>query len=296
MELEQLEYFYTLAKLEHVTNAAKQLSISQPALSRSIKRLENELGVPLFDRQGKKLVLNKYGQTFLSRVESILKEYEQGLKEINEMMEPLSGEISLGFLFTLGTVKLPNIIMAFNREYPKIRITFTQGTSYALIDKLKDGDLDICLVATKSDMVDIHAIPLWSEDLFLYVPIDHPFASRKSIHLKELENEPFISISKEYPLRDYIDTLLIDNQIKLRRMFEVGDVATIAGFVAAGLGVSILPDIQGIELNTISKINIANPVTTRNIYLAWHKQRFISPATQKFIDFLTSDKNKKVPT
>ncbi len=107
MEWQQLEYFVTVAKLEHMTRAAEALAISQPALSRSISKLEEELGVPLFDRQGRSIMLNRYGELFLYRVQRMRKEYEKAVLELQELNNPELGDVSLGFLHTLGTSIVP---------------------------------------------------------------------------------------------------------------------------------------------------------------------------------------------
>ena len=120
MEWEQLEYFQTLARIQHVTKAAETLSITQPALSRSIVRLENHLGVPLFDRQGRSIKLNKYGEIFLKTVDSMIREYTEGKEEIQSLLKPDQGEVSLGFLHTLGTTIVPNLIGTFKDNYPTV--------------------------------------------------------------------------------------------------------------------------------------------------------------------------------
>lgn len=146
MEWEQLEYFQTLARIQHVTKAAETLSITQPALSRSIVRLENYLGVPLFDRQGRSITLNKYGERFLKRVDSIIKEFTEGKEEIQSLLQPDQGEVSLGFLHTLGTTIVPNLIGAFKDQYPNVHFQLNQSHSNQLLDKLKSGELDLCLL------------------------------------------------------------------------------------------------------------------------------------------------------
>ena len=122
MEWQRLEYFQTLARVQHMTRAAEQLSISQPALSRSIASLEGEIGVPLFDRQGRTIILNRYGTMFLERVNRIMNEMSDGLNDIQQLINPEQGEITLGFLHTLGTSTVPNIIRAFHDQYPQIII------------------------------------------------------------------------------------------------------------------------------------------------------------------------------
>ncbi len=148
MEWEQLEYFQTLAQMQHVTKAAKSLSITQPALSRSIARLENHLGVPLFDRHGRSITLNQYGHIFLRRVQAMMKEYTEGKEEIQALLKPDQGEVSLGFLHTLGTTLVPDLIGSFQQEYPNIAFQLKQNHSYWLLERLKSGDLDLCLLAS----------------------------------------------------------------------------------------------------------------------------------------------------
>ncbi len=123
MEWNQLEYFQTVARVQHMTHASEILSISQPALSRSIARLEAELGVQLFERQGRSIILNSYGQLFLKRVNRIIKEFHEGKQELKDLLDPEYGMVSLGFLHTLGPEIIPNLIGAFRTHYPKVTLS-----------------------------------------------------------------------------------------------------------------------------------------------------------------------------
>lgn len=197
MEWQQLEYFQTLASLQHVTRAAESLSLSQPALSRSIARLEEELGVPLFDRTGRTIQLNRYGQLFLKRVNRILNEFDESKKELHDLIHPEHGEVAIGFLHTLGTTLIPDLIGAFRAESPFISFELTQNHSYSLLEHLDAGELDLCLVAEPTEMkFPIQWTPLWSEEIFVIVPHGHPLAKAESVTLEEIANEPFISLKK----------------------------------------------------------------------------------------------------
>ena len=120
MEWQQLEYFVTVAKLEHMTRAAEALAISQPALSRSISKLEEELGVPLFDRQGRSIMLNRYGELFLYRVQRMRKEYEKAVLELQELNNPELGDVSLGFTYTWNEycTRLDSCLSSETSPYP----------------------------------------------------------------------------------------------------------------------------------------------------------------------------------
>ncbi|AME06810.1 LysR family transcriptional regulator [Bacillus siamensis] len=282
MEWEQLEYFQTLAQTEHVTKAAKLLSISQPALSRSISRLENHLGVPLFDRQGRSITLNKYGAMFLKRVQTMMKEYTDGREEIQALLQPDQGEVSLGFLHTLGTAIVPDVIKTFRKKHPGIGITLRQNHSYWLLDQLKEGKLDLCLLASTKPEKSIRWVQLWSEELFLYVPKGHRLAHRETVTLDELAEEPFILLKEGYALRMTADQLFEQADIHPKIMFESEEAATAAGFTASGLGVSILPDLKGLDQSNLSKIRISWPKCQRVIGIAWIEGRFLSPVAETF--------------
>ncbi|WP_456270711.1 LysR family transcriptional regulator [Bacillus sp. JZ39] len=288
MEWEQLEYFQTLARMQHVTKAAKSLSITQPALSRSIARLENHLGVPLFDRQGRSISLNQYGHIFLRRVQAMMKEYTKGKEEIQALLKPDQGIVSLGFLHTLGTTLVPDLIGSFQQEYPNIAFQLKQNHSYWLLERLKSGDLDLCLLASIKPEDPIQWIKLWSEELFVFVPNDHPLASRESITLNEIAGERFILLKKGYALRMTVDELFEKANIQPNIMFEGEEAATAAGFVAAGLGISILPDLKGLDQSKITKIRVSWPECQRVIGIAWIKGRFLSPVAETFKQYVIS--------
>lgn len=288
MEWEQLEYFQTLARMQHVTKAAKSLSITQPALSRSIARLENHLGVPLFDRQGRSISLNQYGHIFLRRVQAMMKEYTEGKEEIQALLKPDQGVVSLGFLHTLGTTLVPDLIGSFQQEYPNISFQLKQNHSYWLLERLKSGDLDLCLLASIKPENPIQWIKLWSEELFVFVPNDRPLASRESITLNEIAGERFILLKKGYALRMTVDELFEKANIQPNIMFEGEEATTAAGFVAAGLGISILPDLKGLDQSKITKIRVSWPECQRVIGIAWIKGRFLSPVAETFKQYVIS--------
>ena len=122
MEIEQLKYFKTVATMQHMTRAAEILSISQPALSKSIANIEHVLGVPLFDREGRSIFLNRFGQLFLQSVNIILEEYERILEEFEDIIKPGSGEVSFGFIHTLGMEVVPELIAAISAKSPNLLI------------------------------------------------------------------------------------------------------------------------------------------------------------------------------
>jgi len=286
MEWEQLEYFQTLAREQHVTRAAQILSITQPALSRSIARLESQIGTPLFDRQGRTIKLNKYGELLLKRVDIILKEFEEGKNEIQSLLDPDKGEISLGFLHTLGTAIVPKIIGAFKDKYPQVRFHLKQNHSNWLLDNLQSGDLDLCLLSSFPLESNLAWTPLWQEELYLFFPKNHPLANQESITLEEVAEEPFILMEEGYALRVTIDSIFDQVGIQPNIMFEGEEVTTIAGFVGAGMGISILPDVKSLDQMKIAKVRISSPKCERTIGIASMEGKFLSPIAEKFMQHI----------
>lgn len=287
MEWQQLEYFQTLARMQHVTRAAESLSLSQPALSRSIARLEDELGVPLFSREGRKIALNRYGQLFLLRVNRMLGEYESAKQELQDLVHPESGEVALGFLHTLGTSLIPDLIGAYRAHSPRTSFQLIQNHSYSLLEHLDAGELDICILAEPTETkLSIQWTPLWVEEIYAIVPLDHPLAGSDSIELDELANDSFIFLKKGYALRHTTDQLFQQLGITPYVTFESEEAATVAGLVAAGLGVSLLPNLRGMDKNKIVQIHIREPECQRVIGMAYVEGRYMSPAAARFKDFV----------
>lgn len=287
MEIQQLEYFKVVAETEHMTQAAEMLNISQPALSKSISNIEHEIGVPLFDRQGRSIVLNRYGKLFLESVNHILEEFNKAKQEINGLVRPGYGEVSLGFIHTLGMEVVPELMAHIPEKYPNMKFTLTQASSLNLLNRLEEGVIDLCLSQRiESKTVDIEWIELYKEELFVIVPENHRFASRESICLQEIKDEPFVSIKKGNKLRQIVDVLLEKVGITTNITFEGEDPHTVAGFVSAGHGVSLIPAIKGLKEYNVKKISVSDPICERNIGVSWVAGRYLSPAANQFKNYL----------
>lgn len=297
MELNQLEYFKTLAHINHFTHAAQNIAVSQPALSRSIAKLENELGVPLFDRVGKSIKLTQYGQTFLVHVERALQEISNGRQAIANLSEPDQGVVNLSFLHSLGSYLVPVLLSKFRKQYPKIQFSLNQNNSAFLTNDLVDGEMDLCLCSTLMTTETLGWISLCAEELFVVVPAKHHLAKRKSINLSEIAHEPFITFKPMYGLRLLADQFFETASIRPKITFEGDEIMTVAGLVDANLGVALIPHIPGLEHLNIVFIPVAYPNCSRPLGMAWNTNKFLSPAARKFqqfvIDFFKD--NEKLP-
>lgn len=287
MDLLQLKYFQVVAQLEHMTRAAERLSLAQPSLSQSIAKLEEELGVPLFDRQGRRIHLNQFGRVFLKRVERIFLELDEGKREVADLAGLEQGAIALA---VASTQPLPELLSGFLARYPRVRFRLFQQHSLAtVVQQLERGEIDLCISSPPIERPGITWVPLLKEEIFLLVPAGHPLAGRGSIRLIEAAHEPFIGLKPGHGLRDLMDELCNRAGFVPNVAFEGDETATIRGLVTAGLGVTFL------AAQTLSRwpveqpmvpLRIEEPVCQRTIGLAWVEDRYFSEAARRFQQFV----------
>jgi len=261
--------------------------ITQPALSHSIGKLEEELGVPLFERSGRNVLLNRYGEVFAKRVEAALQEIRRGKREIEELTNPESGTVALAFLHTLGNEFVPALIRAFRDRYPSIQFELCQGSNPFIRQQLEKGACDFCITSPKMEEHGLLWKPLAEEELYVAVPKGHKLAGRKEAELSAINEEPFVGLNPNCGFRSIYDRIFENAGFKPKAAFEAEDLTTAAGFVSAGLGVSLLPCAAGLRMEGISWIEI-KPKCTCTIGLVWKDKRYLSPAAKLFQQFCLS--------
>jgi DNA-binding transcriptional LysR family regulator len=279
-----LKYFQAVAKHEHITKAAQELNISQPALSNTIARLEESLGIELFIRQGRNIRLNSFGKAYLRRVNKAFFELEKGKREVEEMASTDKGTIS--FATTLPSI-LPFLLKDFLELYPNAKFIQSQAfTEKEIIKQLENQEIDICISTFPIINPEIEWLPLVDEEILLSVPSDHRLADRKSIHLKEVANEPFISITPEYYFREMTDNFCRQAGFEPSIVYQISEAGIIQGLVELNLGVTFTPLYLAkyVKLRSV-QLHIEEPTCKRSIGLAWHKGHFISRTVEQFIEF-----------
>ncbi len=286
MEWQQLEYFRVVAKTEHFTKAAQSLAISQPALSRSITQLEEEIGVLLFDRLGRAVRLNSYGEVFLKHVENALGEIDQGIKAVSQLNNPATGVVSLSFLVSLGLNVLPEMIGKFSPLYPEVEFRLYENVTPFIQKDLINGKVDLCLTSPFEKQSGIFWHKLLDEMLFAYLPVNHSLASRANIRLGDLKDDAFIGFKKSYNMRTLLDKFCGQAGFIPEVKFEGGDLATIVGLVSSGLGVTVIPKFSGVDSSKVKCLPITSPICQREIGLAWLEERRLSPSAKLFRDFV----------
>ncbi|GER91072.1 LysR family transcriptional regulator [Dictyobacter vulcani] len=288
MDLLQLRYFQTVARHEHMTRAAEELMIAQPSLSKMIAHLEKELGVPLFDRYGRQIRLNKFGKIFLQKVDHAFFELEEGKRQIQDMAGLEHGQISIA---TVNVNLLADILTGFCSLYPDISFRLYQQPNLTMLDHLEHGEIDLCLASPPIQEPGIDWISLMTEEIFLVVPQKHRLASQQSIELSEVADEAFVNLKPGYGLRDITDQYCREAGFTPKIIFEGDEPAAIRGLVRAGLGLTFTSAVSWQTIlqhpdPAISILRIEKPICQRTIGLAWSKERYISTAVREFRQFI----------
>ncbi|TDT62808.1 LysR family transcriptional regulator [Fonticella tunisiensis] len=287
MNLKHLEYFRVLAKLEHYTLAAEKLSITQPTLTYAISELEKDLGTYLFEKQGRNVRLTKYGRFFLNYVDTALSELEKGEKELRKLVSPSHGTIDLAFIYTLGPHFVPKMIENFfsNEANKNISFNFSQGNTKNIIQGLKAEKFDLAFCSLAKNEPAIDFIPLARQELVLIVSSNHPLAAYDSIDLRDTAPFPFVYYNKESGIRPLIDSLFAKVNITPKIRCEVEEDSAVAGLVSIDYGIAVVPNIWILKHFNVKILPIINPPHKRFIYLAYLKNKYLSPTVHRFKDF-----------
>jgi DNA-binding transcriptional LysR family regulator len=285
LELLQLHYFQTVARLEHMTKAAEELLIAQPSLSKTIARLEEDLGVPLFDRIGRQIRLNPFGQAFLARVERAFMELNEGRRELQDLAGLHEGTITLAV--SIPRI-LPDLLGAFLTQYPRVRLRQLIESTSSMRHRLENGEIDLCISSIPIEGPGIVWRPLMTEEIFLLAPPGHRLAGRNAIPLAEVKDEPFISMNEGYGFRNLTDAFCREAGFTPNIAFEGDEPNIIGSLVRKGFGIAFVPALSIPDVSVPSPVllRITSPTCQRNIGMAWSNRRYLSLAAQRFQQFI----------
>jgi DNA-binding transcriptional LysR family regulator len=278
----RLRQFAVVAREQHVTRAAERLGVSQSTLSRNIARLEADLGVPLFLRTGRAVVLTRAGSALLPYAERAVAEVAAGLAELGKD----AGTVAFAFLHSLGARAVPVLLRDFRAGHPRVRFTLVQDGDEAMLAKLRSGVVDLCLTSPVPAEPGIAARPLAEQRLALVVPAGHRLAGRRRIRLAEAADEEFVGLERGYGLRRITDDWCRQAGFTPRLAFEGEEIDTVLGLVAAGLGVALLPAEPATERPDVVELAVTAPRTGRTLALAWRAEDPLAPPVEAFRDFV----------
>lgn len=294
MNINHLIYFEELAKTQHMSKAAEKLGISQPSLSYAIKKLEEELGVPLFEPEGRNIKLTRLGQSYLQYIESGLQNLENGASFIQQSINPNQGHINLGFTYTLGQKLVPTLIKNFSNQELNSDITFNffQNNTHELLESLYDEKYDLVL-SSKLDQLKKQSTDsmfiftkIVRQEIKLAVASDHPLAKKNTIYLNDLVNLPFITFDKKSGLRPLIDSIMASARIHPNIVMELEEDHSIIGFVEQNFGVALVPNLPQIDQSKVKLLSLSDNSIYHELFLVDKRNSFVTPSVNRFKKFI----------
>ena len=288
MNLQQLYYFRKLAEVQHYTEAAKALYITQPSLSDSIASLEHELSVSLFQKKGRGIQLTKYGQEFYEYVNQALGILEHGIAAVREKSDSVTGTIDIGCIPTLLGDFLPNALDLYHEKCPQVSFNIFHEKSIPVAEGVSAGTYDIGLCSMVENKDDLVFVPITYQELVVIVRNDHPLAVHDSIELTAL---------KGYMLSTYRDTIPIGKTIRkilkekgMEAVYSYDDEISIAGRINHSSKTAIVADTPFLkQFDNLKKIHLTDvPKDSRMLYLVYSKKNFITAAVEAFANFMVA--------
>ena len=286
MDTDALRWFQQVADGVTMTEVSELEGVSQPGISRALGRLETEVGTPLLRRSGRTLRMTHAGSAFKRHVDALLHQLDDGLAAVSQIVEPDTGTVSLAYQVSLGGWLVPDLIRSFRVERPQVHFTLTQVRDEVVAPLLVRGEVDLVLSTVRSQDPAVVRQRLLDEPLRLAVPVDHPLAQQREVRLADAASEPFLMLPPSSSLRRLCDDLCRSAGFDPTVGFEGEDVHTLRGFVAAGLGVALLPGSgpQSAEgaLERVRYLDLVDVPAIREISLCWPADRRLLPAAELF--------------
>jgi LysR family hydrogen peroxide-inducible transcriptional activator len=282
MELDQLRHFVKVADCGSFTRAAEDVGLSQPALSRSIARLETELGQPLFDRQTRRISLTDAGGIVLDRARSVLAMVEDLKTQIRD--DGQSGRIRLGAIPTIAPYFLPKLLKTFGNEFPHSQVVVQEDTTAVLLTKLSEGEIDLAVLARPLETKYVEVEDLFAEELYVVLSAENPLARKKQLSLVDLESEPFVLLAEAHCLTDNILNLCRQKSLHPVSIERTSQLMSIQELVSLNHGVSLIPAMAKAVDSSDRRIyrSLTDPKPTRQIVMAWNPFRFQSRLLEAF--------------
>lgn len=286
MDLDQLENFLKVAELGSFTRAADFRGLSQPAISRSIQRLEEEIGRPLFERQTRKVVLTEAGLLMESRVRQILTILDDTKTEITD--DGQSGRIRLGAIPTIAPFFLPGLLHEFSSAFPRAHVVVQEDTTDHLTKRLTQGEIDVGLFALPIAEKYLDCESLFDEELLVVLPNEHPLAEKKQIRSSDIDALPFVLLDEAHCLSDNIVSYCRHRSFQPVAMERTSQLATVQELVALNHGISMVPE-MACSLDPSDRRtyrSLSGPKPQRTIAVCWNPYRFQSKLFLAFLDIL----------
>jgi DNA-binding transcriptional LysR family regulator len=275
-----IQAFLALAEVKNFTRAAARCHLSQPAFSALIKALEDSVGLRLFDRSTRHVLLTQEGERFLLSAQRIAAELDDCARAMRDTAQLARGHVAVALLPSLAAGWLPQVLAQFMARHPGVELAVHDVLSEPCIAAVAQGDADFALAAIRADTPELQAEPFCRDDFHLVCRTDHPLAAQAQIRVGDLQPWPFVHLARHSSVRQYLDAALFPQT--LHTLVEVEQLATVMGLVQAGLGISVVPALSLFHFDKpgLCTRPLPLPGMERQIYLVRRRERSLSVAAQ----------------
>lgn len=289
MELTQLEFFIRVVEEGSFSKAADRVFRTQPAVSIAIRRLEEEIGAPLFDRSQKTPALTEAGQVVHDYAQRILALRDQARESVAELRTLKRGRVRIGANESTSLYLLPHVILSYREQHPEVRVEIYRHNSDDLPREVLERNVDFALTASEPIDRDLEAFPLLKDDLVLIMNPDHPLAKRESLTVKELGKETFLAHNVRTASRNKVIDVFAQHHTPLNITLELATVETIKRFVQLKIGLAFVPRMcvaEELERGTLASVPVRGLTYHRNIWAVHRRHMTFSHAAQAFLNTL----------
>jgi LysR family transcriptional regulator, transcription activator of glutamate synthase operon len=286
VDTDALRWLQQVADGTTVTEVSDTEAVTQSGVSRALARLEAQIGTPLLRRSGRTLKMTHAGSVFKPHLDAMLHHLDDGIAAVSQLIDPDTGTVALAFQPSLGTWLVPDLARSFRVAHPAVRFQLTQVRDELHSAALDGGRADLEIGSRRPLDAAVHTRLIALEPLRLALPREHRLAGQQRVHLAEVSAEPFIGLRSASALRRLTDDLCERAGFRPSVIFEGDDLSNVRGFVAAGLGVAVVPAPRAgspeSAAGPVAYREIADPGTAREIWLTWPGQRRLLPAAELF--------------
>ncbi len=286
-----MEYFQKAGRLRSITKAAGELHVSQPSVTVAIRKLEEELGVPLLDRSQKQIALTPEGRVCLRRTDEIFARIRDLVSEMNDYRSARKGIIKIGTTPVIGAYFFPAALARFRKMHPRVRVVAIEEGSLSLRKRLERGELDLTMMIISQTSPHLETVPVASGQLLVCLSRDNPLSKLERIPFSRLRNEPFIMFREDTYSRKMILDECARNGFSPRIVFSSSQIETVMGMVGHGVGISFLLDTIVTKYPEVAGRPLSKPLLLE-AGLAWSRDRYLSKAARLLMDsFLESPRD-----
>ena len=284
MELHQLRYFVAVADEGSFSRAAAKVRVAQPSLSQQIRKLEAEVGQPLFDRLPRSVVLTEAGRCLIDYARQILASVGDARRCVDELKGEVAGRVAVGAIPTIAPYVLPELVVTFQERYPQVTLEIVEDVTDGITRRIEIGELDVALASTCHPSPTLQRESLGTEPLLMLVPEKHPLAKKDVVEFDDLKSQRFLLLHEMHCLSQQVNHLLESRRLRPEIALAGSQLSTIANMVAASIGISIVPQMMVKHHATPGCVSVpfAPPVPERELNFLSNPRRFQSKAAAAF--------------